>query len=77
MSEVAKSNRNIILIAAGVLALGVVIGGYLLGDGLVPATLWLSWAHPAVFFVALVIALVVILAALVGLVLADGDRSQN
>jgi hypothetical protein len=34
MSEVAKSNRNIILIAAGVLALGVVIGGYLLGDGL-------------------------------------------
>jgi hypothetical protein len=34
MSEVAKSNRNIILIAAGVLALGVIIGGYLLGDGL-------------------------------------------
>jgi hypothetical protein len=34
MSEVAKSNRNIILIAAGVLALGVIVGGYLLGDGL-------------------------------------------
>ena len=34
MTEVVKSNRNLILIAAGVLALGVVIGGYLLGDGL-------------------------------------------
>src|SRR6478672_6269862 len=34
MTEVVKSNRNLILIAAGVLALGVIIGGYLLGDGL-------------------------------------------
>jgi hypothetical protein len=31
----------------------------LLGDGIVPAALWLSWAHPVVFFVALAIALVV------------------
>ena len=34
MSEVVKGNRNIILIAAVVLALGIVAGGYLLGDGL-------------------------------------------
>jgi hypothetical protein len=34
MSEDVKGNRNIFLIAAGVLALGVIIGGYLLGDGL-------------------------------------------
>jgi hypothetical protein len=31
----------------------------LLGDGLVPASLWLSWAHPALFFAALAIALAV------------------
>ncbi len=31
----------------------------LLGDGLVPASLWLSWAHPALFFAALAVALVV------------------
>ena len=31
----------------------------LLGDGLVPASLWLSWAHPAAFFAALALALVV------------------
>jgi hypothetical protein len=34
MSEDVKSNRNLYLIAAGVLALGIVLGGYLLGDGL-------------------------------------------
>ncbi len=34
MSEGAQSNRNIILIAALVLGLGIVAGGYLLGDGL-------------------------------------------
>ena len=31
----------------------------LLGDGLVPVSLWLSWAHPALFFAALALALVV------------------
>jgi hypothetical protein len=31
----------------------------LLGDALVPIALWLSWAHPYVFFVALAIAVVV------------------
>jgi hypothetical protein len=31
----------------------------LLGDSIVPAALWLSWAHPFVFFVALAVALVV------------------
>ncbi len=30
----------------------------LAGDGVVPASLWLSWTHPAVFFVALAIAVV-------------------
>jgi len=30
----------------------------LLGDGVVPAALWLSWTHPIVFFVALVLALI-------------------
>ena len=34
----------------------------LLGDGLVPASLWLSWAHPAAFFAALAVALVVMVA---------------
>ena len=33
----------------------------LLGDSVVPVSLWLSWAHPTVFFVALAIALVVML----------------
>ncbi len=28
----------------------------LAGDGIVPASLWLSWTHPAVFFVALAVA---------------------
>jgi len=37
----------------------------LLGDGLVPASLWLSWQHPTIFFVALAIALVVMLALIV------------
>ena len=31
----------------------------LLGDGLVPASLWLSWAHPTLFFAALAVALLV------------------
>ena len=30
----------------------------LAGDGLVPASLWLSWTHPAVFFVLLAVAVV-------------------
>jgi len=36
----------------------------LLGDGLVPLVLWLSWAHPLLFFVALGAALVVMLATI-------------
>ncbi|HEY0857453.1 MAG TPA: DUF4126 domain-containing protein [Albitalea sp.] len=31
----------------------------LLGDGVVPVTLWLSWVHPEVFWVVLAVALVV------------------
>lgn len=38
------------------------IGMSLLGDSLVPASLWLSWVHPMVFFVLLGVALVVMLA---------------
>jgi hypothetical protein len=38
------------------------IGMSLLGDSIVPASLWLSWAHPVVFFVALGVALVVMVA---------------
>jgi hypothetical protein len=34
MSEGIKGNRNIILIAVAILAIGIVAGGYLLGDGL-------------------------------------------
>jgi hypothetical protein len=34
MSEDVKGNRNIYLIAAGLLALGIIVGAYLLGDGL-------------------------------------------
>ena len=34
MSEVSQGNRNILLIAALVLAIGIIAGGYLLGDGL-------------------------------------------
>jgi hypothetical protein len=34
----------------------------LLGDGVVPVALWLSWAHPTLFFVALAAALVVMVA---------------
>jgi hypothetical protein len=34
MSERLLGNRNIVLIAAAVLALGIIAGGYLLGDGL-------------------------------------------
>ncbi len=36
----------------------------LLGDSVVPVGLWLSWEHPAVFFVALAVALVVMIAAI-------------
>jgi hypothetical protein len=41
------------------------IGLSLLGDGVVPAALWLSWTHPAVFFVALALALVAMVGAIV------------
>lgn len=34
MATLLKGNRNIILIATALLAVGIVIGGYLLGDGL-------------------------------------------
>src|SRR3954452_15489875 len=34
VADEVRTNRNILLIAAGVLALGVIVGGYLLGDGL-------------------------------------------
>jgi Domain of unknown function (DUF4126) len=37
------------------------IGMSLLGDGIVPAALWLSWAQPQVFFVLLVIAVLAML----------------
>ena len=37
----------------------------LLGDGVVPASLWLSWTHPYVFFAALAIAVVVMLVLIV------------
>ncbi|HMC14922.1 MAG TPA: DUF4126 domain-containing protein [Albitalea sp.] len=33
----------------------------LLGDGVVPLALWLSWSHPALFFAALALALVVMI----------------
>jgi hypothetical protein len=36
----------------------------LLGDGIVPASLWLSWTHPALFFAALAVALVVMVAVI-------------
>ena len=34
MSEESKGNRKPILIAAVVMAIGIIVGGYLLGDGL-------------------------------------------
>jgi uncharacterized protein HemY len=34
----------------------------LFGDSVVPVSLWLSWVHPAVFFAALAVALVVMVA---------------
>jgi Domain of unknown function (DUF4126) len=34
----------------------------LLGDSVVPASLWLSWAHPMVFFAALAVAVIAMLA---------------
>ena len=37
----------------------------LLGDGVVPASLWLSWAHPTIFLAALAVALVVMLGLIV------------
>ena len=36
----------------------------LLGDGLVPAALWLSWTHPLLFFAALALALVAMVATI-------------
>ena len=36
----------------------------LLGDSVVPMSLWLSWTHPAVFFGVLAVALVVMVAAI-------------
>ena len=36
----------------------------LLGDSLVPVSLWLSWQHPTAFFVALALALVVMVGAI-------------
>lgn len=36
----------------------------LLGDSIVPVSLWLSWAHPALFVGALVVALVVMVATI-------------
>jgi len=36
----------------------------LLGDGLVPFALWLSWTHPVAFFVALALALIVMVATI-------------
>jgi RsiW-degrading membrane proteinase PrsW (M82 family) len=33
----------------------------LLGDGVVPASLWLSWAHPYVFFAALAVMVLVMI----------------
>ncbi len=41
------------------------IGLSLLGDSVVPATLWLSWTHPVALFAALAIALVVMVATIV------------
>jgi Domain of unknown function (DUF4126) len=36
----------------------------LLGDSVVPLSLWLSWSHPYVFFAALAIALLVMIASI-------------
>jgi len=41
------------------------IGMSLLGDGIVPAALWLSWAHPMAFFAALAVAVVLMVALIV------------
>ncbi len=38
------------------------LGLSLLGDGVVPASLWLSWQHPLAFFALLAVALVVMVA---------------
>ena len=38
------------------------IGLSLLGDGVVPVMLWLSWAHPLVFFIALALGLAAMVA---------------
>src|SRR4051795_10058563 len=34
MSEGSQGNRNILLIAAIILAIGIIVGGYVMGDGL-------------------------------------------
>jgi hypothetical protein len=44
------------------------IGMSLLGDGLVPVSLWLSWSHPYVFFAVLTVGVVV----MVGLIVVLG-----
>ena len=56
----------------------------LLGDGAVPAALWLSWAHPLVFFAVLALALVVMVTTIVvlakflrGLVRRVAGRSRE
>lgn len=41
------------------------IGMSLVGDGLVPASLWLSWAHPYVFFAVLTVGVIVMLGLIV------------
>jgi len=41
------------------------VGMSLLGDGAVPAMLWLSWTHPLVLFIALGVALVVMVVLVV------------
>jgi Domain of unknown function (DUF4126) len=41
------------------------VGMSLAGDGIVPASLWLSWTHPFVFFAALAVAVIVMIAVTV------------
>ena len=41
------------------------VGLSLAGDGVVPASLWLSWTHPVLFFIALAFALVAMVAVVV------------
>ena len=41
------------------------VGVSLLGDGVVPASLWLSWTHPLAFFAVLAVAVIVMIAVTV------------